>query len=359
MLGLPEQPSGNCGAAGVALDDVGHVLPAPGAAQRARRRPRVDRVVGERVGRGDVARAPAARARRRGRCPRRRRREAPRRSRRGARAARADRAMLQVWPQGSGGSTRRVRACGADEQSRLVGSGRVAPWTTAPGCAARPRAQRARSQSAGGRQSSSVKATSGARAARQPALRWRGGPGPGAKRQVAQHAGARERVRRAAAPRSRRRRVVGDDDLEALARERLLLERVEQPAQPQRAVVRRRRRRSIFHTGGAAKIRPRPGHQRLGVAPVPLDGPARPSSSSTCGSQPVTLAQLGRVDVLAVDLAVPACPSPRMSGSTSVPASRQMQLDDLAHRRAARPPPALNASPRAPPSPSSASAIAR
>src|SRR4051812_49212703 len=83
--------------------------------------------------------------------------------------------MLQVWAKRPGGSTRIVRACGLASAPSSSGSGSVAPWTIAPGCSCAA-ASSSESQPGSGRQSSSVNATSGARAARHPRLRWRAGP---------------------------------------------------------------------------------------------------------------------------------------------------------------------------------------
>ena len=60
----------------------------------------------------------------------------------------------------------------------------------------------------------------------------------GRQRHVAQDAGGRERVRLQELLGLGPRRVMPDDDLELLAWQRLLLERVQEPAQSQRPVVR-------------------------------------------------------------------------------------------------------------------------
>ena len=61
MLGLPEQAEEHLAAdLGVAGGDVGHVLPAPGVAQRRVQGHGVDGVIGAHVGRGDQARAGGA-----------------------------------------------------------------------------------------------------------------------------------------------------------------------------------------------------------------------------------------------------------------------------------------------------------
>src|SRR4051812_27437906 len=90
--------------------------------------------------------------------------------------------MLAVWPNGPGGSTSSVRTWVARSRSVSYGSGRTAPCTIAPGFA-RAAASSSSSQRGSGRQSSSVKATSGALARPQPVFRWRAGvPVPGSSR---------------------------------------------------------------------------------------------------------------------------------------------------------------------------------
>src|SRR5436190_10802039 len=87
--------------------------------------------------------------------------------------------MLHVWAKMEGGSICCVRAWMACSSSLSNGSGLVAPCTIALGWR-RAAASSTSSQSGSGRQSSSVKATSGARAARQPRFLWRAGvPVPG------------------------------------------------------------------------------------------------------------------------------------------------------------------------------------
>src|SRR3954447_19515278 len=90
--------------------------------------------------------------------------------------------MLAVWANGPGGSTSSVRTCVARRMSVSYGSGRTAPCTIAPGFASAA-ASSSSSQRGSGRQSSSVKATSGALAMRHPTFRCRAGvPVPGSRR---------------------------------------------------------------------------------------------------------------------------------------------------------------------------------
>jgi hypothetical protein len=107
----------------------------------------------------------------------------------------------------------------------------------APGCASAACSALA-SHSRGGRQSSSVKTTIGARAARQAALRLApGGLEPGARRMWRSVPCRASGCASSSASVSGAGRVVRDDDLEPVALEGLLGQRFEQPPQPQRPVV--------------------------------------------------------------------------------------------------------------------------
>ncbi len=104
-----------------------------------------------------------------------------------------------------------------------------------PRCASRARS----SHSGGGRQSSSVKATTGAWVSRQAALRLRpGGAVPGARATDRRTPACGERVGLEQLGRLGPARIVPHDDLEPIARQCLLGKRVEQPAQAKRPIVR-------------------------------------------------------------------------------------------------------------------------
>ena len=124
---------------------------------------------------------------------------------------------------------RRAARSSAWSPGRAAARARPGPARCAPaglGSPSSPAASSRRSsQSGAGRQSSSVKATSGAVAARQPTLRLAAAPESGGDRQEAD----RQPVRRA-----RCRPVVlgaDDDDLEPLARQRLARQRLEREGQ--------------------------------------------------------------------------------------------------------------------------------
>ena len=118
----------------------------------------------------------------------------------------------------------------------LVGVGDGRPLHHGAGVGPRGLAAHPRAIPAGGRQSSSVKTTVGARAARQPALRFTAGLFASEAR------GRRTPARVSGWAFSisldlRVPGVVGDHHLEAVAVERLLLERVQQPAEAKRPPV--------------------------------------------------------------------------------------------------------------------------
>src|SRR5689334_87570 len=114
--------------------------------------------------------------------------------------------MLQVCAQGTGGSISCESVCGARTRSRSSsGTGRGAPWSTAPGCSRAPASSRSRPP-AGVRQSAAAEAAVGERGElgeveRQAPGQLAGGP------QAAAHAAA---VGREGARRPRQREQGGE-----------------------------------------------------------------------------------------------------------------------------------------------------